>query len=203
MKSKHPIPKKFQSTLPARGATLQKISTGKMELISIHAPRTGSDATMRKLSRGVPNFNPRSPHGERHMAGINTPDDITFQSTLPARGATGGRCLREGKENISIHAPRTGSDLLAPINGVLDDVNHLLVDASVLALCKDLQLAMKPRAHSQCDFPAICRHCAVISLLLYSAVTLLSRCCRNFFEGGDSLAVRPPEVYAPHRQADA
>ena len=45
MKSKHPIPKKFQSTLPARGATLQKISTGKMELISIHAPRTGSDAT--------------------------------------------------------------------------------------------------------------------------------------------------------------
>ena len=35
----------FQSTLPARGATLQKISTGKMELISIHAPRTGSDAT--------------------------------------------------------------------------------------------------------------------------------------------------------------
>nr|DAM67956.1 MAG TPA: hypothetical protein [Caudoviricetes sp.] len=66
--------------------------------------------------------------------------------------------------------------LLAPFNGVLDDVNHLLVDASVLALCKDLQLAMKPRAHSQCDFPAICRHCAVTSLLLYSAVTLLSRC---------------------------
>lgn len=71
--------------------------------------------------------------------------------------------------------------LLAPLNGVLDDVNHLLVDASVFALCKDLQLAMKPRAHSQCDFPAVCRHCVVTSLLLYSAVTLLSRCCPKFF----------------------
>nr|DAH68341.1 MAG TPA: hypothetical protein [Caudoviricetes sp.] len=35
---------------------------------------------------------------------------------------------------------------------------------------------MKPRAHPQCDFPAVCRHRAVTSLLLYSAVTLLSRC---------------------------
>ena len=40
----------FQSTLPARGATLQKISTGKMELISIHAPRTGSDETGAKYN---------------------------------------------------------------------------------------------------------------------------------------------------------
>nr|DAZ42457.1 MAG TPA: hypothetical protein [Caudoviricetes sp.] len=34
-------------------------------------------------------------------------------------------------------------------------MNHLLVDASVFALCKDLQLAMKPCAHPQCDFPAV------------------------------------------------
>lgn len=83
------------------------------------------------------------------------------------------RCFRAKPFSLP---PMSSRLLLAPINGVLDDVNHLLVDASVFALCKDLQLAMKPRAHSQCDFPAICRHCAVTSLLLYSAVTLLSRC---------------------------
>ena len=47
---------------------------------------------------------------------------IQFQSTLPARGATSGRrsCRHQGA--ISIHAPRAGSDLLATLNGVLDDV---------------------------------------------------------------------------------
>ena len=44
------------------------------------------------------------------MAGINTPDDITFQSTLPARGATSNSTFFL-LSYISIHAPRTGSDL--------------------------------------------------------------------------------------------
>ena len=35
---------KFQSTLPARGATLQRIHESFHFPISIHAPRTGSDA---------------------------------------------------------------------------------------------------------------------------------------------------------------
>ena len=57
--------------------------------ISIHAPRTGSDA-------------------------IEAADDLVewaFQSTLPARGATGDDLLRVWLDEISIHAPRTGSDL--------------------------------------------------------------------------------------------
>ena len=108
------------------------------------------------------NFNPRSPHGERHSAGTGTsagthfnprsphgerlwgagyfcrppisihaprtgsdvrlctPSELrrTFQSTLPARGAT--RCIRNhiASYRISIHAPRTGSDLLAVLVGV-------------------------------------------------------------------------------------
>ena len=102
----------FQSTLPARGAT----ATGTVYqpgyfLISIHAPRTGSDAALRHK------------HSNRQR----------FQSTLPARGATGHlvetapdlyhfnprsphgerpvfrHCRRNG-HGISIHAPRTGSD---------------------------------------------------------------------------------------------
>ena len=59
------------------------------EMISIHAPRTGSDLG-------------RCRH--RRAAGA-------FQSTLPARGATTSRKAENGHEKISIHAPRTGSDL--------------------------------------------------------------------------------------------
>ena len=58
---------RFQSTLPARGAT-QWITDNHppRAIISIHAPREGSD---RLFSTGVPlqlHFNPRSPRGERH-----------------------------------------------------------------------------------------------------------------------------------------
>ena len=35
--------KGFQSTLPARGATRGTVSCGCNRIISIHAPRTGSD----------------------------------------------------------------------------------------------------------------------------------------------------------------
>ena len=56
----------FQSTLPARGATtvlaMQRAGVG----ISIHAPRTGSDAAAGQHGSAGRYFNPRSPHGERH-----------------------------------------------------------------------------------------------------------------------------------------
>ena len=79
----------FQSTLPARGATKASINSRLSELISIHAPRTGSDPFAAALVRRRPSdFNPRSPHGERQ---IN-----------PA--------TMRGSQGISIHAPRTGSD---------------------------------------------------------------------------------------------
>ena len=77
----------FQSTLPARGATVRAGSKEALEEISIHAPRTGSDAqcgrtaddvaisihaprtgsdpTDREAQRLTRYFNPRSPHGER------------------------------------------------------------------------------------------------------------------------------------------
>ena len=80
-------PRKFQSTLPARGATRDGDGGDLMEVISIHAPRTGSDEGVNQLTirevfqstlpaRGATlaitmrtfracYFNPRSPHGER------------------------------------------------------------------------------------------------------------------------------------------
>ena len=57
-------------------------------------------------------FNPRSPHGERQGFKFRGIDDVIFQSTLPARGATKWRCWeKEPTREISIHAPRTGSDI--------------------------------------------------------------------------------------------
>ena len=102
----------FQSTLPARGATDPltnvAISCGS---ISIHAPRTGSDRNTSHTISTQEHFNPRSPHGERHLQALKVVTDKAFQSTLPARGATGRSAgqLVDCTE-ISIHAPRTGSD---------------------------------------------------------------------------------------------
>ena len=56
--------------------------------ISIHAPRTGSD-----------------------MCWITSKKSgYSFQSTLPARGATSALGYQRYEYGISIHAPRTGSD---------------------------------------------------------------------------------------------
>ena len=101
----------FQSTLPARGATEFGFGALNSFIISIHAPRTGSDrrsgrtttrrrvfqstlpargatGRVRQKSPSRKNFNPRSPHGERPIC-ISFPIcSAVFQSTLPARGAT-------------------------------------------------------------------------------------------------------------------
>ena len=60
------------------------------KIISIHAPRTGSDQTALKTGA----------------------DPVIFQSTLPARGATDGKDYIDADTIISIHAPRTGSDVV-------------------------------------------------------------------------------------------
>ncbi len=83
---------------------------GVLRPISIHAPRTGSDATPEWLANCSANFNPRSPHGERRSACLRRGLGIQFQSTLPARGATSRRRHASLRRSISIHAPRTGSD---------------------------------------------------------------------------------------------
>ena len=62
--------------------------TGGVMDISIHAPRTGSDRRRRRKSSMRGDFNPRSPHGERHCEYLTKDLEMLFQSTLPARGAT-------------------------------------------------------------------------------------------------------------------
>ena len=112
----------FQSTLPAWGATSEApefmmvmssfnprsphgerpqriVAILTLTIVSIHAPRMGSD--LRKQRRKA--SNPQ------------------FQSTLPAWGATVSRKHLHRYVNVSIHAPRMGSDksthrLLTPLS---------------------------------------------------------------------------------------
>ena len=125
--------RRFQPTLPVRGATDQldsafngpDISTHAPRagsdsfrlnplvriLISTHAPRAGSDWVERAKSPVRTDFNPRSPCGERpKVPPLSSPLRL-FQPTLPVRGAT-RRCVRTSTStsSISTHAPRAGSD---------------------------------------------------------------------------------------------
>ena len=83
----------FQSTLPLRGAT-RAAAADRLDLcISIHAPPTGSDDPVGGRAPGLPDFNPRSPYGERLARLTIMPNKFPFQSTLPLRGATAASCL--------------------------------------------------------------------------------------------------------------
>ena len=80
-------------------------------MISIHAPRVGSDP-IDVLSNIPPgNFNPRSPCGER-PAHLNSARDQTIISIHAPRVGSDRMWKRQSsrKTTISIHAPRVGSD---------------------------------------------------------------------------------------------
>ena len=104
---------KFQSTLPARGATCGgRVWVLPDEEISIHAPRTGSDDIITAGRDDACDFNPRSPHGERHVLHA---DGRSHLRDFNPRSPHGERRRRRGRnadgQPISIHAPRTGSDV--------------------------------------------------------------------------------------------
>ena len=84
---RRPVPADFNPRSP-HGERLDGRNRAAVLVISIHAPRTGSDPGVRPawaVLRG-------------------------FQSTLPARGATFVCYVPRLSATISIHAPRTGSD---------------------------------------------------------------------------------------------
>ena len=90
-------------------------------VISIHAPRVGSDFLTLTYDDEHLNFNPRSPCGERPGSDIYVVRKLVkFQSTLPVWGATYSVERETVDRYISIHAPRVGSD--TGINIVSADV---------------------------------------------------------------------------------
>ena len=83
----------FQSTPPARGATIKKHLPAIYGDISIHAPREGGDID-------IPNYQTNdsiSIHAPREggddICIQNIPTLCKFQSTPPARGATTPKCV--------------------------------------------------------------------------------------------------------------
>ena len=100
----------FLSTLPAWGATSRSRGYACRIIISIHAPRVGSDYYESSFEDVVTNFYPRSPRGERLLFIKIFIIFFKFLSTLPAWGATDEEEETEIVEDISIHAPRVGSD---------------------------------------------------------------------------------------------
>ena len=101
---------RFQSTLPARGATC-KISNGEQAAeISIHAPREGSDQLPCRMAQASRDFNPRSPRGERRTIAQATEPTRNFNPRSPRGERPPNDIIYSLNLCISIHAPREGSD---------------------------------------------------------------------------------------------
>ena len=103
-------PKRFLSTLPARGATLLTAREVKAEKISIHAPREGSDSGAAYRPAFYDLFLSTLPARGATCFGWPRKCKGRFLSTLPARGATQQFGGILDAHTISIHAPREGSD---------------------------------------------------------------------------------------------
>ena len=128
------LAEEFQSTLPVRGATNMETLVEWQKVISIHAPREGSDNDASNIfsssftisihapreGSDTPSFSADLAHSQFQstlpVRGATNASDthslytFSFQSTLPVRGATSGSYVGTGKYGISIHAPREGSD---------------------------------------------------------------------------------------------
>ena len=78
----------FQSTRPARGATIFQIIYLTASGVSIHAPRAGRDLLSFHWHKSGMCFNPRAPRGARRFSAATVTSLTMFQSTRPARGAT-------------------------------------------------------------------------------------------------------------------
>ncbi len=100
----------FQSTLPVWGATAAAAESVYAHAISIHAPRVGSDGSDNGGGGGFFAFQSTLPVWGATAPGGHLPSPALFQSTLPVWGATPRGKPQRKKVNISIHAPRVGSD---------------------------------------------------------------------------------------------
>ncbi len=97
---------------PRTGSDVQALCPASNRVdISIHAPRTGSDERDGEAAAAEWRyFNPRSPHGERPRAAAVRAWNNDISIHAPRTGSDRrAEQIRKGA-GISIHAPRTGSD---------------------------------------------------------------------------------------------
>ena len=119
--------------------------------ISIHAPRMGSDKRSSTPDNQARNFNPRSPDGERREVESHWNWGSVFQSTLPGWGATRASQAYGDTWQISIHAPRMGSDRenghLRPRYGQNHPFSTLIVSQIVVDVLGTVRKSQKTPAH--------------------------------------------------------
>ena len=101
----------FQSTPPAWGATYNRSRETRQKIISIHAPRMGSDGLYQSHRFRQWHFNPRPPHGERRSLerGVWIDSRISIHAPRMGSDVASSTSAKHGF-TISIHAPRMGSD---------------------------------------------------------------------------------------------
>ena len=102
----------FQSTLPARGATLSDWLLLQSNIISIHAPCTGSDQASH-LKTVTAEISIHAPCTGSDQAGEPAAEQSGISIHAPCTGSDSGALLCVLASGISIHAPCTGSDKIA------------------------------------------------------------------------------------------
>ena len=96
---------------PRTGSDAERQAQAERQAISIHAPRTGSDSSSSSFGASGYDFNPRSPHGERRARPLRRPRPHYFNPRSPHGERPDYRHPLRIWKRISIHAPRTGSDV--------------------------------------------------------------------------------------------
>ena len=103
--------KPFQSTLPARGATPPTPQNIFVRRFQSTLPARGATDGDNLGKHCICYFNPRSPHGERHCHLLPRGIPIIYFNPRSPHGERHWMPFPESPwEDISIHAPRTGSD---------------------------------------------------------------------------------------------
>ena len=103
-------PEQFQSTPPAREATVGVLRQDPEKDVSIHAPREGGDMHGNPFTRPSLCFNPRPPRGRRLTHGGTGRGLLSFNPRPPRGRRLAARANPPMPENVSIHAPREGGD---------------------------------------------------------------------------------------------
>ena len=107
-----PKDEQFQPTLPARGATLPYSSSRRFAIhFNPRSPHGERPETGYPFVVSTKDFNPRSPHGERRVKLSSMQIDEEISTHAPRTGSDVLVRPPDGQhEEISTHAPRTGSD---------------------------------------------------------------------------------------------
>ena len=142
---------KFQSTRPARGATGTVASLSASVWVSIHAPRTGRDRHLWMVSTHQP-VSIHAPRTGRDSPPSRTESSVRVSIHAPRTGRDlNGRHIVAAGE-VSIHAPRTGRD--SPNANVFSWVLRFQSTRPARGATRDPELLKKAQTKFQSTRPA-------------------------------------------------